>query len=326
MIKRLIVAVCVSLLIMTLGGCLLSSKDYLSYEELSTGSEYAMDNRLTQADFFSKDLVIITDEENNGSDAQLTSGSSLLVNVSDQKIVYADNVYHRLYPASLTKLMTALVVLQYGELTDSVTVSYDASHITEGGAKLCGFLEGDVISMEALLKSLLIYSGNDAAIAIADHVAGTEEEFVVLMNEEARKIGAVHTHFMNSNGLHDDDQYTTAYDIYLIFNELMKFETFRSIIGSSSYTAVYKDKDENPVEKTFQATNAYLSSEASPPEGIEIVGGKTGTTRKAGNCLVLLSKDASEKEFISVILNAPNKETLYSQMTHLLSLTNAEHP
>ncbi|MDF2906638.1 MAG: hypothetical protein K0R34_1959 [Herbinix sp.] len=300
----------------------MSSKDLLSFEEMTTGTEYTMDNRLTQASFFSKDLVIITEKDNHGADEKLSAGSSLLVNVTDQQILYANNVYDRLYPASLTKLMTALVVLQYGELTDSVTVSYNASHITEGGAKLCGFKEGDIISMEALLKSLLIYSGNDAAIAIADHAAGTEENFVSLMNEEAEKIGAVHSHFMNSNGLHDDNQYTTAYDIYLIFNELMKFETFRSIIGTASYTAVYQDKDGNPIEKNFQATNSYVSSETPPPEGVQILGGKTGTTNKAGNCLVLLSKDAEEKEYISVIMKAPDRNTLYSQMSYLLSFTN----
>jgi D-alanyl-D-alanine carboxypeptidase len=281
-----------------------------------------MDSRLSHADYFAEDLVPITSEDNLGEDNELTSGSSLLVNVTDQKVIYADNVYDRLYPASLTKLMTALVVLQHGELTDSVTISYNASHITEGGAKLCGFQEGDVITMDALLKSLLVYSGNDAAIAIADHISGSEEAFVALMNEKARKIGAVHTNFVNSSGLHDDNQYTTAYDMYLIFHELTNYETFRSIIGTASYTAEYTDKDEKPKEKTFKATNAYLSDETSAPEGVQILGGKTGTTRKAGNCLVLLSKDSLEKEYISVILKAPDKNNLYNQMSYLLSFTN----
>jgi D-alanyl-D-alanine carboxypeptidase len=283
-----------------------------------------MDSRLSNTDYFAEDLILITAEDNLGEDAELTSGSSLLVNVTDQKMIYADNVYDRLYPASLTKLMTALVVLQYGELTDSVTISYNASHITEGGAKLCGFQEGDIITMDALLKSLLVYSGNDAAIAIADHISGSEEAFVELMNAEAEKIGAVHTNFVNSNGLHDDNQYTTAYDMYLIFYELTNYETFRSIIGTASYTAKYKDKDENPKEKTFKATNSYLSDETTAPDGIQILGGKTGTTRKAGNCLVLLSKDSLEKEYISVILKAPDKKNLYSQMSYLLSFTNAD--
>ncbi len=319
--KRLIASICTCIVIASLGGCQKSSGgDYLSFQDMTASSGYALDNNLTKADFFAKNLIIVTEEENQGEDTNLDSGSSLLMNITDKKEIYADNVYDRLYPASLTKLMTALVVFQYGELTDSVTVSYDASHITEGGAKLCGFHEGDVISMEALLKSLLIYSGNDAAIAIADHVGTSEESFVALMNEGAKKIGAVHTNFVNSNGLHDDNQYTTAYDMYLIFNELLKYETFRSIIGTDSYTAVYKDSKGNDLEKTFVATNAYLKGEATAPEGIEVLGGKTGTTSKAGNCLVLLSKDSAQKEYISVIMKASDSTSLYSQMTYMLSL------
>ncbi len=318
--KKLITCLCVSLLIIFAGGCS-KSKELLAFHDDAAGMT-AIDNRLTQADYFSEDLVTITEKDNTGDAEELAgSGSGLLINITDQKLLYAENVYDRLYPASLTKLMTALMVLQYGELTDQVTISYAASHIAEGGVKLCGFEEGDVISMEALLKSLLVYSGNDAAIAIADHISGSEEVFVQKMNEEAAKIGAIHTNFVNSNGLHNDDQYTTAYDMYLIFHELMSYDTIRTIISADSYTAVYRDKDGNQKEKTFKATNQYLNGKAEIPEGIMVLGGKTGTTRKAGNCLVLLSKDTASKEYISVIMKASGSEALYSQMSFLLGLT-----
>lgn len=322
--KGLIIGIGVCLFGITLAGCQLSHKVFLSYQDMAAANSYIMDSHLTKTDFFAEDLVVITAEENNGENSNLTAGSNLLINVTDQKVLYADNIYDRLYPASLTKLMTALVVLQYGALTDSVTISYNASHILEGGAKLCGFQEGDVITMEALLNSMLVYSGNDAAIAIADHIAGNEAAFVELMNDEAKRIGAVHTNFVNSNGLHDDNQYTTAYDMYLIFHELMHYETFRSIISTTSYTAEYRDKVGDSKEKTFQTTNSYLREKAEVPNEYKILGGKTGTTRKAGNCLILLSKDASEKEYISVILKASDNSTLYSQMTYLLSLTGTE--
>lgn len=322
--KRLIAGIGIFIMVSLIGGCQLSSKEYLAFQDIASSAGTSIDSRLSQADFFAKDLVIIKEEENQGEDEKLTSGSSLLVNITDKKFIYADNVYDRLYPASLTKLMTALVVLQYGELTDTVTVSYNASHITEIGAKLCGFEEGDTISMDALLKSLLVYSGNDAAVAIADHIGGNEDDFVALMNEGAKKIGAVHTNFVNSNGLHDTDQYTTAYDMYLIFNELMKYDTFCSIISTNSYTAKYKDSKGNDKEKTFEATNAYLQGEAVAPEGIQVIGGKTGTTSKAGNCLVLLSKDGSDKSYISVIMKAPDRASLYSQMTYMLSFIKSE--
>lgn len=300
-------------------GCKSSSDNYLSYEDTVADSGFVSDSNLTQVEFFADNLVIVSETVNVGGDDNLTAGTSLLVNITDKSVTYADHVYDKLYPASLTKLLTALVVLRCGELTDMVTIGYNPTHITENGAKTCGFEEGDVISLEALLNSMLIYSGNDAAIAVAEHVGGTEEEFVKMMNEEAYKIGAVHSNFVNSNGLHDDNQYTTAYDLYLIFNELLEYDSFRSIINSTSYTADYTDKDGNEKEKTFDTTNLYLEEKETMDPGLDVVGGKTGTTSKAGNCLILLSKDDSGKEFISVILKASNKTELYSQMSELLS-------
>lgn len=311
---------CMAMIILLLfSGCQNSSDDFLSYEDTNKTSSYSVDNQLTQADFFANDLAIVTEKENVGGDDQLTAGASLLIDKTDQSVIYADHAYDKLYPASITKLLTALVVLKYGEMTDMVTISYNASHITEVGAKTCGFVEGDVISLEALLKSMLVYSGNDAAIGIAEHVGGSVEEFVQMMNKEAVKIGAVHSNFVNPNGLHDDNQYTTAYDLYLIFNALIKYDTFCTIINSKSYTAQYNDKDGSAKEKKFSTTNQYLTGDETIDTGLVVIGGKTGTTSKAGNCLILLSKDKKEKEYISVILKASGSEDLYTEMTELLT-------
>jgi D-alanyl-D-alanine carboxypeptidase len=174
--------------------------------------------------------------------------------------------------------------------------------------------------MDALLHSLLIYSGNDAGIAIADHVAGSEEAFAKMMNEEAKKIGAIHSHFVNPHGLHDDNHYTTAYYLYLIFHELLKNDTFRSIISMDSYEAVYKDRDGNDKTKTFKTTNKYLNGSVEAVDNIKIIGGKTGTTDKAGNCLILLSEDNKNNDYISLILKADSSESLYSEMSDLLSM------
>lgn len=317
--KTLLSIIIIAAVVLT--GCNKSSDQYLKYEDLSSTGGYSFYSPLSEGEFFAEDLAIVTDDDNVGGDDTLTSGASLLVNVTDNEILYADHVYDQMYPASLTKLMTTLLVLRHADLSDLVTISYDASHIAEANAKVCGFKEGDVITMEALLYSLLIYSGNDAAIAIADHLSGSTEEFAALMNEEALKLGAVHTNFVNPNGLHDDAHYTCAYDIYLIFNELLKYDTFRTIIQTDSYKATYTDKDGNELQKTFHTTNSFLNGDIEEIPGIEILGGKTGTTRKAGNCLSLLSRGADNKEYISIILNASGNDQLYSQMSHLL--TNA---
>jgi len=306
------------------GGCQKNSDELLAYNNENVLSNSVINNEITETDFFAKNLAIITEEDNQGGDPDITSEASLLVNITNNEIIYGDNVYEKLYPASLTKLMTALIVLRYGELTDTVTISYNASHITESGAKLCGFNEGDIVSMDVLLNSLLVYSGNDAGIAIAEHIAGSEENFSKMMNEEAIKIGAVDTNFTNSHGLHNDNHYSTAYDLYLIFNQLVQYDTFLSIIDNPTYTAVYKDKDNKDITKTFASTNLYLDERSnSLKEGLEtlnIIGGKTGTTSKAGNCLILLTKDNNQNSYISLILKGDNRTELYSQMSHMLSM------
>jgi D-alanyl-D-alanine carboxypeptidase len=306
--------------VLLLGGCQKSSDQFLSYQEAVAAKGYDSGNNLSENDFFAKDLVIIPEEESVASDDFIQSEAALLVNVTDREAIYSKNVYEKLYPASLTKLFTALVAFKRSELTDMVTISYNASHIQDPGAKTCGFEEGDTVSLDALMNCMLVYSGNDAAIAIAEYLGGTEEQFVELMKEEAANIGAVHSNFVNSNGLHDENHYTTAYDIYLVFNELIKYDSFRSIINQSSYTVDYKDVAGNSKQKTFRTTNLYLRGEKDMPEGIIVEGGKTGTTYKAGNCLALLSKGSEDKDYISIILNAEDEENLYSEMTDLYSI------
>lgn len=317
--KKKLIYVLLSTLILT--GCQSSSDVLLSFsgtQNLSVIDGSYINSSV--ADFFAKDLTIIPDELNHINNSNITASSAFMINSTDNEVIYANNVYTKLYPASLTKIVTALVVLNQGDLTDMVTVSYNASHITESGAKLCGLKEGDVISLDALLHSFLIYSGNDAGIAIAEHIAGTEEAFAKMMNDAVRQLGAVHSNFVNSHGLHDDNHYTTAYDLYLIFNELLQYDMFLSIINLESYKASYTNSNSASIEKTFATTNRYLKGTEKTPEGITVIGGKTGTTSKAGNCLILYSKDDKDKGYISVVMQAENGNSLFSQMTHLLDL------
>jgi len=218
--KRILGIILVATMMFT--GCQKASDQFLRYEDTASDAKAFNDNLLTQEDFFGKNLTVISRDKDNGGDTVLTAGALLFVNNTKKQAIYADDVYKKLYPASLTKLMTALLAFKYGTLTDNVTVSYNASHITEVGAKTCKLQEGDVLTLDVLLNSMLVYSGNDTAIAIAEHISGSVEAFANKMNQEAKNIGAVHSHFVNPNGLHDDNQYTTAYDLYLIFNELLK--------------------------------------------------------------------------------------------------------
>lgn len=241
-----------------------------------------------------------------------------LYRVSDNTTLSEYGVMEKIYPASTTKLLTALMALKYCNLSESVTISYNASHIGVYGAVLCGFKEGDTVMLGDLLAALLIYSGNDAGIAIAEHISGSVEAFAELMNEEAKRLGAVDTHFVNPHGLHNKEHYTTAYDIYLVFNELIHYDTFLSIISMPSCEVNYTDAQGNAKTKTFESTNLYFEGAFKAPEEIEIVGGKTGTTGAAGCCLTLYFKKKDGTSYIAEVFRAPSYEVLYSKMTELM--------
>ena len=269
------------------------------------------------ASLFASDLCVVTDESQY-SPSDTTSEAAGLFDITDGQVMYSKNAFERLYPASITKVMTALIAIKYGDLTDTVTVTEDAV-ITEAGATLAGIHPGDQLTMEQLLYGLMLPSGNDAGAAIAVHMAGSIDAFAELMNREAQKLGATGTHFMNPHGLTNADHYTTAYDLYLIFNEALKQPEFRKVTGTTSYTADYTDGSGNPVSTTWEGGNWYMVGQRQTPDGLTVFSGKTGTTSAAGFCLIMASRDHKEKEYISVVLKAPSRPGLYDNMTNIIS-------
>lgn len=269
------------------------------------------------ASLFASDLCVVTDESQY-SPSDTTSEAAGLFDITDGQVMYSKNAFERLYPASITKVMTALIAIKYGDLTDTVTVTEDAV-ITEAGATLAGIHPGDQLTMEQLLYGLMLPSGNDAGAAIAVHMAGSIDAFAELMNREAQKLGATGTHFMNPHGLTNADHYTTAYDLYLIFNEALKQPEFRKVTGTTSYTADYADGSGNPVSTTWEGGNWYMVGQRQTPDGLTVFSGKTGTTSAAGFCLIMASRDQKEKEYISVVLKAPSRPGLYDNMTNIIS-------
>ena len=269
------------------------------------------------ASLFASDLCVVTDESQY-SPSDTTSEAAGLFDITDGQVMYSKNAFERLYPASITKVMTALIAIKYGDLTDTVTVTEDAV-ITEAGATLAGIHPGDQLTMEQLLYGLMLPSGNDAGAAIAVHMAGSIDAFAELMNREAQKLGATGTHFMNPHGLTNADHYTTAYDLYLIFNEALKQPEFRKVTGTTSYTADYTDGSGSPVSTTWEGGNWYMVGQRQTPDGLTVFSGKTGTTSAAGFCLIMASRDQKEKEYISVVLKAPSRPGLYDNMTNIIS-------
>ncbi|MEI3166953.1 MAG: serine hydrolase [Lachnospiraceae bacterium] len=164
-------------------------------------------------------------------------------------------------PASITKIMTALIALRDGDLQKEITVGKETV-ITEAGASLCHINPGETLTLEQLLYGLMLPSGNDAASAIAVYEAGSIEAFADKMNETAWKLGATDTHFVNPHGLTDPEHYTTAYDLYLIFNEGLKYPEFRKIIGTTEYTAEYTDANGVAKSQKWENSNQYLTGKA----------------------------------------------------------------
>lgn len=267
---------------------------------------------------FASNLCVVADNVTDDERVDMSRAeAAALFGLKDNQVLYAKNVHERLHPASLTKVMTALIALENGQMNQTLTAT-SAVNITESGAVLCGLVSGDTMTLDQALRILLVYSANDVALLIAENIAGSVEGFVDMMNEKARELGATDTHFMNPHGLTDSEHYTTAYDLYLIFNEAIKYDTFNEIIHMASYQTTFYSSDGS--EKTFnkQTTNLFLRGNFQPPANVTVIGGKTGSTNEAGQCLMLFTRDENGSPYISVILRAENRDYLYSEMIDLL--------
>lgn len=212
-----------------------------------------------------------------------------LIDAQTGRVIYEKAAYERHSMASTTKIMTALVALEQGNLDDLVTVGKNAAG-TEGTSLY--LKQGDRVLLSDLLYGLMLQSGNDAAIAIAEHVGETTEKFAVMMTERAKSIGAKNTAFKNPNGLDEDGHFTTAYDLALITREAVKNKTFSEIVATKSKTI-------RNGTQTVTNHNKMLRMYSG------CVGVKTGFTKKTGRCLVTAA-ERDGKKLIAVTLNAPN--------------------
>lgn len=270
---------------------------------------------------FSKNLCIVEGDKNTDKILIETAYSAVLFDVKESEVLYAKSPHEKLFPASITKVMTAIIALKNGTLDQLLTAS-NSVIINEEGVTLAGINPGDTMTLEQALHLLLISSANDVALMIAENIGGTVEHFLEMMNDEAKRLGATNTNFANPHGLTDPNHYTTAYDLYLIFNEAIQYDKFNEIIHMTEYQTVYYDKNGKEKKKTAKSTNRYLRGTVETPENVTIIGGKTGTTMAAGSCLIILAKDAKGSPYISVILHSKNIDELYKEMTILLQEIN----
>ena len=272
-----------------------------------------------QSALFASDLCVAgTENSEDSKNAAAPAGTAAVFNMTQKKVLFAKNLHETRYPASTTKVLTAYIALKYGNLDDEVTVSSTAASIP-GDSSTCALKVGDRISLKNLLYGLMICSGNDAANAIAEHISGSLDDFVTLMNKEAKLLGATNSHFQNAHGYPEDNHYTTAYDLYLFFSAALKDETFKEIISHRDVTVSYKSSNGEEVTQTWENTDWYFNGGTNPPAGFTALGGKTGSSDSSGYCLILYTRNKDDDEILSIVLKTEEKPVLYQTMNALLA-------
>ncbi len=235
---------------------------------------------------------------------EIRSRAGIVIDASTERILYAKNPNLRLPPASTTKLMTAIVALDMANLSDVIEISKNAAGVSPTKA---GFKPGDRVTVEALLYAALLRSANDAAIALAEAVAGSEERFVYLMNEKAASIGAIDTNFINPHGLPGDGQYTTVFDLSKIMRYALGYPKLKEIIG----TRVREVSTEKGRAFFLKNTNELIWTDG------DLIGGKTGYTRRARHCFVCAAERDNETLIIA-LLGSPSRKNLWQEAEELI--------
>ena len=250
------------------------------------------------------------------NDLNIDAKASLIIEENSGKVIHEENSNIQNYPASVTKILTAILTLENCELTDTVTVSKNAISNIPSGYVIAPLFVGEQMSVEDLLYALMLKSANDAAYVLAEHVGGTVEGFSEMMNKKAEEIGCKNTHFVNPNGIHNSNHYTTAYDMYLISRYAMKNEEFVKIVSTYQHTLSATNKYSKN-DRIMKNTNSFVNP-SSRYYDENVKGIKTGTTLQAGNCLITnISKNGFD--VITVILGAKTSESKFSETKKMMN-------
>ena len=261
---------------------------------------------LTQSiEFKQKDSYSATLANINASQTSfpIYSDGAVLMESSTGKLLYGKNENEKLYPASTTKILTAILAIEKCNLKDKIVASNSAIMSIPSGYSNASIQPGEALTVQELLELFLIHSANEVGYIFAEHISGNIENFSTLMNQKAKELGCKNTHFTNPSGIHNKEHYSTAYDMALIAKYCMKNETFRSIVSKTSCTIEATDKYE---KRYFQNTNDLIIP-TSKYYYKYAIGIKTGFTSQAKNCLISASlKD--NMELITVALGAEATE------------------
>lgn len=259
-------------------------------------------------------------DKTSSSDVLIYANAAIVADLDTGKVLYYKNPDEKLYPASLTKIMTALIALDNSSLDEKLTVSENAVNSMEKGVMRMGVVAGQELTMEEALHALLINSANDIAIAIAEHISGSVEEFTKLMNEYAENLGCTQTHFSNPTGLDADDLSTSALDIAVICRKAAQNADFIEICGAKSYTVQSKiiNSDGKENKDAYVLTNQHKMLSGEFPYEYAYAG-KTGYTN-AGRITLATYAKKDNMNLVSVILDCPQEnDDAYEDTQNLLN-------
>lgn len=241
------------------------------------------------------------------SSLNINSSNALLIDLESEKILFDKNSTKDIYPASMTKIMTAVTVLEHvKDLNEKVILNKEMfNSLYYENASMAGFLPGEDVSVIDLLYGLLLPSGGECAVGLAEYVSDSESDFVDLMNKKAQEIGMNDSHFTNTTGLHDENHYTTAKDMATLLKYALNNDMFYKIFTSSRHSSSSTNKHEGGI--TYYST-LFSRIENSNLKGGYILGGKTGYTPEAGQCLASLAiKDGKYYILVTAGANGDNK-------------------
>ena len=227
-------------------------------------------------------LNIVYAADNDADAPEISSGAAVLIDNKTNRVLYDKNANERMFPASTTKIMTAILVLENCDLDETVTASYDALMSIPEGYVTAEIQGEEQFTVEQLLEMLLVHSANDAANVLAEYVGGSIESFISMMNTKVNELGLTNTHFTNPYGLQEDNHYTTAYDLAEIMQYCIQNDDFRRIAGSVSCSIPATNKSG---VRSYTSTNQLILPD-SPNYYSYVTVGKTGFTTEAGRCLV----------------------------------------
>lgn len=247
-------------------------------------------------------LTVATNPNVSISMDNLHSPNAILVRLDGHTILMRKKSEQKIYPASLTKIMTAIIAIEsLPNLQDKIELPDSMfQELYKANASMAGFQPDEKVKAIDLLYGVMLPSGAECCIGLADHIAGSERDFVVKMNQKAKILGMSNTHFTNSTGLQDNNHYTTVKDLSILLSYALQNNTFRDIFTASHYSTAPTNKHSNGI--TFNST-MFKNIESPVINGGKILGGKTGYTDEAGLCLASLAQKGG-KEYVLVTAGA----------------------